>query len=113
MATTFSDYVSSNERDINKNDLIIRKIKNAGSSSSSANSADALITSIYSNIKAFEKEAIMAGREYSNRKMNQCISVTVYGISLMDEIKTLIVFAFLTYLAFVIRKIARKFPEKA
>ena len=76
-------------------------------------SADLLIESIYENIKSFEKEAINAGRQYSNHKMNQCIAVSIYGISIMNELKTLILFAAFAYVSFVLFRISKKFPKKA
>ena len=90
MATNFSDYVASNEKEIMDNKLIMEKISSGSDDSSLYSSADSLIESIYTSIKDFEKEAITAGREYSRHKMNQCIAVSIYGISIMSELKTLI-----------------------
>ena len=58
-------------------------------------------------------EAITAGREYSRHKMNQCIAVTIYGISIMSELKTLIVFAAFAYVSLMLYRISKKFPKKA
>ena len=113
MATNFSDYVASNEKEIMDNNLVINKIAANNQQSGLDQSADALIESIYGSIKGFEKEAISAGREYSTRKMNQCIGVTIYGISLMDELKTLILFAAFLYVSLILLKISKKFPKKA
>lgn len=113
MATNFSDYVASNEKEIMDNNLVINKIVANNQQSGLDQSADALIESIYGSIKGFEKEAISAGREYSTRKMNQCIGVTIYGISLMDELKTLILFAAFLYVSLILLKISKKFPKKA
>ena len=65
------------------------------------------------HIKAFEKEAISAGREYSNYRMNQCISVSIYGLSLMAFAKKLIIFAGISYISLMLFHISRKFPKKA
>ena len=113
MATNFSNYVASNEKEIMDNNLIIDKISMNNTDSVLYKSADALIDSIYDSIKGFEKEAITAGREYSRHKMNQCIAVNIYGISIINELKTLVMFAAFAYAAFIIRRISKKFPKKA
>ena len=113
MATNFSNYVASNEKEIMDNNLIIDKIASGNRDAQISSSADSLVESIYSSIKAFEKEAITAGREYSRHKMNQCIAVSIYGISLMGELKTLILFAVFAYLSLVLYLISKKFPKKA
>ncbi|MBQ4516019.1 MAG: hypothetical protein II978_04420 [Clostridia bacterium] len=113
MATNFSNYVASNEKEIMDNNLVINKISSGNQSAELYASADSLIDSIYNSIKGFEKEAIGAGREYSSHKMNQCIAVTIYGISIMDELKTLVVFAAFAYVTFMLRHISKKFPKKA
>ncbi|MBR6720291.1 MAG: hypothetical protein IKL74_05215 [Clostridia bacterium] len=113
MATNFSDYVASNEKEIMDNKLIMEKISSGSDDSSLYSSADSLIESIYTSIKDFEKEAITAGREYSRHKMNQCIAVSIYGISIMSELKTLILFAAFTYISLMLYHISKKFPKKA
>ena len=111
MATNFSNYVASNEKEIMDNNLIIDKISSNNKKSQIYSSADSLIESIYANIKGFEKEAIMAGREYFRHKMNQCIAVTIYGISIMNELKTLVLFAIFAYVSIVLYLISKKFPK--
>lgn len=113
MATTFSDYVASNEKEIMNNNLIIDKISVGKQGTVSNESVDELIDSIYSSIKGFEKEAITAGREYSRHKMNQCVAVTIYGTSIMSELKTLVLFAGFTYVTIVLCRISKKFPKRA
>ena len=76
-------------------------------------SADQLIDTIYDSIKAFEKEAITVGREYSRYKMNQCIAVSIYGVSLMSEIKTFVLFAAFAYIVLMLNRISKRFPQKA
>ena len=112
MATTFSNYVASNEKEIMDNNLIISKIASNSGNQIQA-SADLLIDSIYNSIKAFEKEAVNAGRECFNHKMNQCIAVNIYGVSIMKELKTLIIFAAFAYVAFMLYRISKRFPKKA
>lgn len=113
MATEFSNYVASNEKEIMDNKLIIDKIASGNPESQYYMSTDSLIDFIYDNIKGFEKEAINAGREYSRHKMNQCIAVTIYGVSLMNELKSLVIFAAFAYVSLVLYRISKKFPKKA
>ncbi len=113
MATTFSDYVASNEKVIMDNNLIIDKVTSNKQKARLNSSADTLIDSIYLSIKDFETKAITAGRECSRHKMNQCIAVTIYGTSLGGELKAIIVFAVFAYVSFMLRKISKKFPKKA
>ncbi len=113
LATNFSNYVASNEKEIMDNKLVLEKISTSTTDAELIASTDALIESIYTSIKDFEKEAISTSREYFNHKMNQCIAVTIYGISFMNELKTLVIFAAFAYVAFMLRHIAKKFPKKA
>jgi len=113
MATNFSNYVASNEKEIMDNNLIMDKISANGDSPEMLSSADSLAETIYQSIKGFEKEAITAGREYSRHRMNQCIAVSIYGISLMSELKSLVLFAALCYVAFALNMISKRFPKKA
>lgn len=112
-ATSYSNYVASNEKEIMDNNLVIGKMSEGNADSSVYQVADELVQSIYSSIKDFEKEAITAGREYSNYRMNQCIAVSIYGISMMSELKAILIFAALAYLAFMLLGISKKFPKKA
>lgn len=112
-ATEFSEYVASNEKEIMENDLVIEKIEANEGGKQLSSVADSLIESIYGTIKDFEKEAVNAGREYSTHKMNQCIAVSIYGVSVMHELKTLVLFAGFTYVSLTLRRISRKFPKKA
>ena len=113
LATNFSNYVASNEKEIMDNNLVLDKISSNTPGEQFFTSADELIDSIYDSIKRFEKEAINAGRECSSHKMNQCIAVTIYGISFMSELKTLVLFAAFVYACLILRGISKKFPEKA
>lgn len=113
MATTFSDYAASNEKEIMDNQLIIDKIVSREEAEKYNASADLLIDSIFKAIKDFEKDAITAGREYLHYQMNQCIAVNVYGVSLMNELKVFVLFAVLTYITLMVRRISKRFPKKA
>lgn len=113
LATNFSNYVASNEKEIMDNNLVIGKISSSSPTAQHYSSADSLIESIYESIKGFEKEAVSAGREYSSRKMNQCIAVSIYGVSIIDELKSLLMFAVFVYVTLMLHHISKKFPKKA
>ena len=113
LATTYSDYVASNEKEIMDNKLIINKISNGKKNQKMYSSANTLIDTIYNGIKGFEKEAITAGREFSRYRMNQCVSVSIYSVSILDEFKPLVLFAAFVYFAIILNKISKKFPKKA
>jgi len=110
-ATVFSDRVSSNEKDIMNNNLVIDKMDKK-SDASLYEEADRLVNSVYESIKAFEKEAVGAGREYSSYKMNQCIAVSIYGVSLANELKELIAFFIIAYVSVMLFYISRRFPKR-
>jgi len=93
--------------------LIIEKMSSDNQNTNLSVSADTLIDSIYNSIKGFEKEAINAGREYSSHRMNQCIAVSIYGVSIMAEIKTLVIFAAFAYISIMLYSISKKLPKKA
>ncbi len=113
LAAGYSSDVAAVGKEIMENEAEIDKITYAKQSAKLYESADLLIDSAYNSIKDFEKEAIIAGREYSRYKMNQCVAVTIYGASFMSELKALAVFALFAYAALVLWKISRKFPQKA
>ena len=112
LATQYSNSLAANEKAMMENDLIISKIAGSTQDAQDVASADVLIDSIYDSIKGFEKEAINAGREFSNYSMNQCIAVNIFGASLMSEVKALIVFAVVVYIVLVVYRISKKFPNK-
>ena len=111
LATNYSNYVASNEKEIMDNNLVINKISSSSQDEKMYTSADTLIDSIYKSVKDFEKEAINAGREFSSHRMNQCIAVSIYGVSIMNELKALIVFAAFVYVTLMLRRISKKFPK--
>ena len=111
MATTFSNNIASNEKEIMENELVINKMKKATENDSANAQADALIASIDQSIDNFTAEAIKAGREYSNYTMNQCIAVSIYGASLLSQLKTVVMFALLAYVALTLVSVSKKFPK--
>ena len=111
MATTFSDNVASNEKEIMDNNLVIGKMESSSGNTSAKEEADALIASIDKSIDDFTNEAITAGREYANYRMNQCIAVSISGTSLFGELKTIIIFMMLAYACAYIFTVSKKFPK--
>ena len=111
MATTFSNNVASNEKEIMDNNLVIGKMKGSSGNTSANAEADALIIAIDKSIDDFTNEAITAGREYSNYRMNQCIAVSISGTSLFSELKTIIIFMMLAYIAAYVFTVSKKFPK--
>ena len=111
MATTFSNNVASNEKEIMDNNLVIGKMQSASGNTSANAEADALIIAIDKRIDDFTNEAITAGREYSNYRMNQCIAVSISGTSLFSELKTIIIFMMLAYVAAYLFAVSKKFPK--
>ena len=111
MATTFSNNVASNEKEIMDNNLVISKMQSASGNTSANAQADALIETIDQTIDNFTTEAITAGREYSNYRMNQCIAVSIYGTSLFSEVKTIAIFMVLAYATTILFTVSKKFPK--
>ena len=69
-------------------------------------------TSIFDkSIDDFTIEAIAAGREYSDHRMNQCVAVNIYGTSLFGELKSIIIFMMLAYIAAMLYAVSKKFPK--
>ena len=111
MATTFSDNVATNEKEILDNNLIMGKMKNGTRSKTANAEVDSLVESIDKSIDNFAVEAISAGREYSNYRMNQCIAVSISGASLFSELKTIFIFAIFAYLVAMLYTASKKFPR--
>ena len=112
-ATNHSSNVASNEKEIMDNNLIIAKMSQSRATAKMYEETENLIDSIYNTMKSFEKEAILAGREYSSYRMNQCIAVSFYGVSLISELKSLVIFAAFAYISLIMYVISKKFPKRA
>ncbi len=111
MATGYSNNVAANEKEIMNNSLVIEKLGDATSNAALRNQADELIETIDKTLADFTVEAITAGREYADYKMNQCIAVSIYGSSLFGELKTVAIFAVLAYISALSYGISKKFPK--
>ena len=118
MATNFSDSVASNEKEIMDNKLVIQKMNTAISKSAKQKAltptqeVENLINSIALSIENFEREAITAGREYANYRMNQCIAVSIQGFSLFSELKLLVAFAIFAYISIMLFSISKNFKRR-
>lgn len=111
MATNFSDRVATNEKEIMDNDLVIEKMQTPPQTGDAETQAEALIASIDKSIDNFTIEAINAGREFSDYKMNQCVAVSIFGSTLFGELKTIAAFAMIAYAAVVLYNISKRFPK--
>lgn len=111
MATNFSQNVASNEKEIMDNNLIIGKMQTTDTNAAAIAQVEAMIASVDKTIDEFTVEAIRAGREYSDYKMNQCIAVSISGSTLFGELKQIAVFAVFAYVSVIAYAISKKFPK--
>ena len=111
LATSFSNMVAENEKELMNNNLIIKRIEDVEGISPYAIEADELILSIDKALNDLTVEAVTAGREYSDYKMNQCIAVSFSNASLINELKMVAIFAFLAYIAGMSYELSRKYPK--
>ena len=111
LATEFSNMIAENEKELMNNSLIIQRIENAGDISAASAQADALILAIDKSLGELTVEAVTAGREYSDYKMNQCIAVSISNTPIFNELKTIAVFAIFAYVAAMACELTKKFPK--
>ena len=111
MATNYSNEVAANNKELMDNELVLNKMKKAYNNKTAKAEADALIETISQSIDTFTKEAIQAGREYANYAMNQCVAVSISGVSLFHELKTIMIFAVLAYVATLMHSLAGNLPK--
>ena len=111
LATTFSNKIAENDKELLNNSLIIQRIENAGDVSALSAQADALILAIDKTLGDLTVEAVTAGREYSDYKMNQCIAVSISNAPMLNEIKMIAVFAILAYISAMACELSKKFPK--
>jgi hypothetical protein len=111
MATSFSNMIAENEKELMNNSLVIQRIQNSDNSSALALQTDELIAAIDQNLNDLTIEAVAAGREYSDYKMNQCIAVSISNAPLLNELKTIVIFAFLAYISAIAWQLSKKFPK--
>ena len=111
MATSFSDRIAENEKALMNNHLVIQKIEDAGENVALIAQTDALILAIDKALNDLTVEAVTAGREYSDYKMNQCIAVSLSNASLINELKVVAIFAVLAYAAAMACELSKKYPK--
>ena len=111
MATGYSNQIAENVKEIVNNEIIINRMGTENVTYTGSEQADSLIASIDEVLNGFTVEAIAAGREYSNYRMNQCIAVSISGSSLFGELKSIAVFAVLAYAAAIALEASKKLPK--
>ena len=111
IATEYGTLVAENEKELMNNALILERIENAEEGSVYAMQADALVLSLDKTLRNLTVEAIAAGREYMDYKMNQCIAVNISASSLISEAKTIVIFAFIAYISAMAYELSRKYPK--
>ena len=110
-ATSFSNMIAENEKELMNNNLIIERIENVDGVSPYAAQADELIMAIDKSLNDLTIEAVSAGREYSDYKMNQCIAVSISDASLFSELKMIAVFAVFAYVSAMAYELSKKFKK--
>jgi hypothetical protein len=111
LATTFSNLIAEHEKELMNNSLVIQKIENTDDFSLVAAQTDALILALDKTLNDLTVEAVAAGREYSDYKMNQCIAVRISNAPILNELKMVILFAVLAYVAAIACELSRKYPK--
>ena len=111
MATSYSNMIAENEKELMNNSLVLQRIEASDTLSPLALQTDELIAAIDKNLNDLTVEAVAAGREYSDYKMNQCIAVSISNATMINELKTIVIFAFLAYIAALAWQMSKKFPK--
>lgn len=109
-AERYSQEAASYLEEIENNKMIVAAMQNATASGSDS-SADKLISEINTTIKGFAGAALAAGQEYSETRMNKCITASVYGASLRKCLVYSLVIALLFYVAVSSLMLARRLPK--
>ena len=79
-AEQYSQQAADYSKEMETNRSVIQSYSASGSSGQNAY-VDDMISTISSEIMNIAKEATLAGQEYSETRMNKCVSVTVEGSS--------------------------------
>ena len=93
------------------NRLVIERIEGESGNSALIAQTDALIQKIDKSLNDLTVEAVTAGREYSDYKMNQCIAVSISNAPILNELKTIAVFAILAYMSAMACELSKKYPK--
>lgn len=110
-ATLLSNAITGYQTAMENNELIITKMTGARSTPTNTY-VDTLIASISENIDKYAQEASVVAREYSAYRLNQCISISIYGNSLIQELKQILVITAAAYVAILVFAFARKMPKR-
>lgn len=111
LATTYSNMIAENEKELMNNTLVIQKIEDTSDDSALAQQADALILALDKTLNDLTVEAVTAGREYSDYKMNQCIAVRISNAPILNELKMVALFTVFAYVAAMAIELSRKYPK--
>lgn len=111
LATTYSNMIAENEKELMNNTLVIQKIEDTSDDSALALQADALILALDKTLNDLTVEAVTAGREYSDYKMNQCIAVRISNAPILNELKMVALFTVFAYVAAMAIELSRKYPK--
>lgn len=112
MATAFSDAVAESEKSMMDNRLVADKMQAAVGGADQKEAVDRLILTIDQELDQYAEAAISAGRQYSARKLNRCIGVSVYGVPLSKEVKDVCIWLLLFYAAFALLSVSFEFPRR-
>jgi hypothetical protein len=103
--------IAENEKELMNNTLVIQKIEDTSDDSALALHADALILALDKTLNDLTVEAVTAGREYSDYKMNQCIAVRISNAPILNELKMVALFTVFAYVAAMAIELSRKYPK--
>lgn len=109
-AEEYSQEAADYLKDIEDNKAIIAAMS-AAQYSGSDPEADRLISEINANIKSLAAAARAIGQEYSETRMNKCITATVYGTSFSKYILNCAVVCLVFYAALTLHIVARRLPR--
>ncbi len=109
----FSEKIAEIEKGIQDNSLKLAKFGAAvNNTPASREYADGLIENVQKSLKTLAEEARAIGREYYSNQMNQCISATVYKVSLSSQYKTILLVFVCAYLAMLALKTANEIARE-
>ena len=110
-ATDYSNDEAGYAKTIQNNELVAEKLSGV-SSQASNEEVEAMIRSISESIDKFAAEATVLSREYSAYRLNQCISVSVAGYSLLLEIEHILIVMLAAYAAVLLVSFAKHLPKR-
>lgn len=109
-AEQYSQEAADYLEDIEDNRAVIAAMSTAQYSGADPE-ADRLISEINSSIKSLAAAARAIGQEYSETRMNKCITATVYGTSFTKYVVNCAVISLVFYAALTLLIVARRLPK--